>query len=53
MSDRCPLGYLFINTTKFTSITQKVNRTYKRVLDGAVLGVLWSSISRRFVFFVV
>ena len=46
-------SWFFINTINFTSITQKVNRTYKPVLEGAVVGVLWSSVPRGFVLFVV
>ena len=42
-----------LNTINFTSITQKVNRTYKRVLEGAVVGVLWSFYSPKVCVFVV
>ena len=31
------------NTIYLTSITQKALRTYRRVLEGADVGVLWSS----------
>ena len=33
-----------LNTIYLTSITQKAQRTYRRVLEGADVGVLWSSV---------
>ena len=35
---------LSLNTIYFTSITQKAHRTYKRVLQGADVGILWSNV---------
>ena len=36
------LTHMFKKTIYLTSITQKAQRTYRRVLEGADVGVLWS-----------